>query len=217
MSQQRIPVLALLILLPLAGCAGGVAAPAAPPAASTSAASPTRAATPTAAADRPSAPVVPTTRATLGSVAAEPEPTRFAAGSVGIDLPVKSYGVDDAGFMLLPETVDQVAWYAYSARPGDGAGTTVLAAHVDTAAEGLGPFARLEDLREGDDLSLTDADDRVRSYVVTSVEEVDKAEVPLDRVFRRDGEPELKVITCGGRFDRRTGYSDNVIVSARPR
>ena len=48
------------------------------------------------------------------------------------------------------------------------------------------------------------------------MEKVAKSEVPLDRVFRRDGDPELKVITCGGSFDRRDGYSDNVIVTARP-
>ena len=118
--------------------------------------------------------------------------------------------------MRLPETVNEVAWYAYSARPGDKAGTTVLAAHVDTAADGLGPFAKLRDLRKGNRVSVTDAAGKLRRYTVTSVEKVDKSEVPLDRVFRREGEPELKVITCGGSFDRRNGYSDNVIVSARP-
>lgn len=215
MGQHRLRTLVLLILLPLSGCAGGVAAPAAPPVAATSSA----AASPAAATDRPTAPAaVPTIRATLGPAAElRPRPTRFVADPVGIDLPVESYGVDDAGFMLLPATVNQVAWYAYSARPGDTAGTTVLAAHVDTAADGLGPFARLRDLRAGDDLAVTDAADRVRRYVVTSVAKVDKSKVPLDLVFRREGDPELKVITCGGSFERRTGYSDNIVVSARPR
>ena len=66
------------------------------------------------------------------------------------------------------------------------------------------------------DMTFVDADDRVRRYAVTDVEKVAKAEVPLDQVFRRDGDPALVVITCGGSFDRGRGYSDNVVVTARP-
>ena len=35
-------------------------------------------------------------------------------------------------------------------------------------------------------------------------------------VSRRDGDPTLVVITCGGGFDRGRGYTDNVIVTAQP-
>ena len=223
-ARPRIAVLGLLLLLPLGGCAGEtIAPPTVLPAGTASSVvrpptSPTTlpSATPT----PPSTPAVPvpTVQATLGPAAEPgPAPVRFAAGEVGIDLPVRPYGVDDEGFMRLPTTVDEVAWYAYSARPGDRAGTTVLAAHVDTAAEGLGPFARLPELDEGDELRVVDAEERARRYVVTAVEKVAKAEVPLDRVFRRDGDPALVVITCGGSFDRGRGYSDNVVVTARPR
>ncbi|SDS91138.1 LPXTG-site transpeptidase (sortase) family protein [Friedmanniella luteola] len=211
--------LGLLLLLPLGGCAGGTAAPAtAPPARTTAAPTPTP--TPAAPSREPSeaaAPAVPTVRATLRPAAREaPAPVRLVADDVRIDLPVQPYGVDADGFMLLPATVDEVAWYAYSARPGARAGTTVLAAHVDTVADGLGPFANLRDLDEGDELRVTAADEQVHRYAVSSVEKVAKAEVPLDRVFRRDGDPALVVITCGGSFDRGRGYSDNVVVTARP-
>ncbi|GAA1846233.1 class F sortase [Microlunatus capsulatus] len=217
-ARHRTAVAGLLLLLPLVGCAGGTAAPAAAPPVSTTPA-PAASATPTPRPTASAAPVpeVPTTRATLRPAADPgPAPVRFTAGDVAIDLPVRPYGVGEDGLMLLPETVREVAWYAFSARPGDRAGTTVLAAHVDTVADGLGPFANLRDLDEGDELTVTDADDRVRRYAVTDVEKVAKAEVPLDRVFRRDGDPALVVITCGGSFDRGRGYSDNVVVTARP-
>ena len=220
-ARHRTAVLGLLLLLPLVGCAGGTAAPAAAPPATTA---PTTTTTPSPSPARPApprtaapVPEVPTVRATLQPAARPgPAPVRFTADDVRIDLPVQPYGVGDDGLMLLPETVREVAWYAFSARPGDRAGTTVLAAHVDTVADGLGPFANLRDLDEGDELTVTDADDRVRRYAVTAVEKVAKAEVPLDHVFRRDGDPTLVVITCGGSFDRGRGYSDNVIVTARP-
>lgn len=227
-ATHRTAVLGLLLLLPVGGSVGGVAATAAAPSAvSTPVAAPSvspspdpAAATPAprpATGDKASVPSVPTVRATLAPPAKPaPVPVRFTAPEVGIDLPVQGYGVDDDGLMLLPETVNEVAWYAYSARPGDRSGSSVLAAHVDTVADGLGPFAALPELDKGDELQVTDAAKRVRRYVVISVEKVAKAEVPLERVFRRDGDPTLVVITCGGSFDRGRGYSDNVIVTAQP-
>lgn len=222
-ARHRTAVLSLLLLLPLGGCASGTVAPAAVPPVSSGAPATAAPLPPTGPTPRPAprttatpAPV-PTVRATLRPAAApRPAPARFTADDVGIDLPVQPYGVDDAGFMQLPDTVDEVAWYAYSARPGDRTGTTVLAAHVDTLDDGLGPFANLRDLDEGDELRVADTGGDLRRYAVTSVEKVAKAEVPLDQVFRRDGDPALVVITCGGSFDRGRGYSDNVIVTARP-
>ena len=213
----RLPAALVLVLLPLAGCAGapgpGASLDPAPAVVSTAARPGPRASEPT-----PAPVAVPTVRATLPPPARErPVPGGFRAPAVDIDLPVVPVGVDAAGEMELPRTVREVAWYSYGARPGDPAGTTVLAAHVDTRADGLGPFARLRQLDEGDDLVVTDRDGRERRYRVTDVAEVPKAEVPLDRVFRRDGPATLVVITCGGSFERRTGYRDNVVVTARPR
>lgn len=219
-ARHRTAVLGLLLLLPLGGCAGGTVAPAAVPSASSDPAATAPPATPAprpATTRQPAPAPVPTVQARLRPVAEPgPAPVRFAAAAVGIDLPVRPYGVDDAGSMELPDTVGEVAWYAYSARPGDRVGSTVLAAHVDTLEEGLGPFANLRDLDEGDELLMADAEGDVRRYAVTAVRKVDKAAVPLDQVFRRDGDPTLVVITCGGSFDRGRGYSDNVVVTARP-
>lgn len=164
------------------------------------------------------APVVPQYRATVPPVAPErPVPARFVASSIGVDLPVVKTGVADDGRMQLPETNQEVAWYAYGSRPGDAAGTTVLAAHVDTRTEGLGPFARLRQLRRGAELAVTDAAGRTRRYTVTAVDDVPKSRVSVDQLFRQDGPATLRVLTCGGPFSRQTGYRDNIVVSAEPR
>ena len=39
----------------------------------------------------------------------------------------------------------------------------------------------------------------------------------MDQIFARQGDERLVVITCGGPFDRRTGYRDNVVVVAEPK
>jgi len=162
-------------------------------------------------------PTVPQRRATLGPEAVErPAPARFSADSINVELPVVATGVATDVRMQLPETNEEVAWYAFGARPGDPVGTTVMAAHVDTRAEGLGPFSRLRRLDRGDDIQVTDAAGRAHRYRVTTVDDVKKSKISLDQLFRRDGSPQLKVLTCGGPYSRETGYRDNIVVTATP-
>ena len=125
-------------------------------------------------------------------------------------------GVADEGMMELPTTAYAIGWYKFGPRPADRSGTTVLAGHVDTRKEGLGPLAGLRDVDRGAEIELTAADGASRRYRVTEVEAIRKARVPLERIFARDGAERLVVITCGGPYDRRTGYRDNVILTAQP-
>ena len=118
--------------------------------------------------------------------------------------------------MELPETVREVGWYEFGSRPADRAGTTVLAGHVDTDREGLGPMARLAEVDDGALITVTARDGDVSRYRVRSVRKIKKQRVPLDQVFAREGAARLVVITCGGPFSRRTGYRDNLIVTAEP-
>lgn len=143
-------------------------------------------------------------------------PNRFQAPAAGIDLSVVPVGVADNGLMVLPETISQVGWYEFGARPADRAGSTVLAGHVDTIREGLGPLARLRDLEPGSELIVSAQQADPRRYRVASVRRISKARVRLPELFARDGAERLVVITCGGPFDRRTGYRDNVVVVAEP-
>lgn len=165
-----------------------------------------------------SLPSVPQYRATLPpAVDDTPAPARFAAPSVQIRLKIIKTGVAENGQMQLPDSNREVAWYEFGSRPADAMGTTVLAAHVDTRAEGLGPFARLRELRPGQEITIADTNGQTQSYAVTAVTEIQKSKVVIDELFRRDGPPELKVLTCGGPYSRETGYRDNIIVSASPR
>jgi hypothetical protein len=44
-----------------------------------------------------------------------------------------------------------------------------------------------------------------------------KRRLPTERLFARDGPPQLVLITCGGPFDRRLSrYRDNLVVLAAP-
>jgi LPXTG-site transpeptidase (sortase) family protein len=141
-------------------------------------------------------------------------PTGLAIPRLGIRLPVQPAGVDRQGDMALPATPYRLAWYRFGPRPLDTAGATVLAGHVDTAEDGVGPLARLGELRAGD-LLRVQAGRRTVTYRVDSVTRVAKAVLDLPAVFSRTGEPRLHLLTCGGAYlPDQGGYQDNVVVAA---
>jgi sortase (surface protein transpeptidase) len=152
---------------------------------------------------------------TSSSVRAAAVPRRLSITRLGLRMPVVARGVDDGGAMALPTSAFRVAWYRFGARPLEDAGATVLAGHVDTRAEGVGPLAGLAALRVGDLIMLRAGRHDV-TYRTTSVTRISKALIDLPAVFSRKGAPRLHLVTCGGAYlPERGGYQDNVVVSAR--
>ena len=64
-------------------------------------------------------------------------------------------------------------------------------------------------------MRVTRSDGRVVRFAVTSVQEVPKSRFPTEAVYAPTPRPELRLITCGGAFDRAVrSYRDNVVVDA---
>jgi hypothetical protein len=144
-------------------------------------------------------------------------PVRIRVADAGVDALVVVTGVDERGDMAVPEDIRTVGWYRFGAGPGAAAGSAVLAGHVDDRIQGRGAFYRLADLPPGSPVEVTLADGTELTYRVSAVERVPKTVLPADRLFARDGPPQLALITCGGDFDReKGGYTDNVVVTAAP-
>ena len=205
--------------LVLAGCAGQADDAAAP-----SATAPTVTADP-APREEPGAPgralpEVPVRSADLSALEVEPvvEPVGLAVPSIDVAMAVEPVGVQDDGQMEIPPLVEIGGWYRYGASPADDAGTSVIAAHVDSVASaGVGPFARLQDVAVGDPVEVTLADGSTRAFTVTGVRRSPKPSIQWEDVFVRGGGQRLVLITCGGSFDRSArSYTDNVIVTAEP-
>ena len=205
-------IAATVMVLLLAGCSSAPArlapSPAATPTA-TSAAPPKPA--PTAVID------VPVQGSELTAPVATVPPVRIRVPSVQIDIPVGPVGVGDDGLMEIPFDIRTAGWYQYGPAPESATGSTVITAHVDSFEQGLGPFAYLKELSAGAEVIVTAADGTDYRYIVESVQNVEKKQLPLDQVFDRDGAPRLVLITCGGQFDENVlNYSDNIIVIANP-
>lgn len=163
----------------------------------------------------PDVPVVDAApRSRANSRAAQPVRVRIA--EVDLDVEVRPTGVAEDGSMELPGTVRRAGWYRFGATPRERSGTTVIAAHVDTRTEGLGPFARLTSLRRGDRIVVTDRGGDQHAYRVVARRQIDRTRLPVNELFDRDGPRRLVVLTCGGAYDARNGYRDNVVVIAEP-
>lgn len=109
---------------------------------------------------------------------------------------------------------DRAAWYRYSPAPGS-LGPAVIVGHVDSKAGGPSVFFDLGRLRRGDLVEVARADGTLARFAVDDVRRYRKASFPTASVYADTDRAALRLITCGGPFDRATGhYLDNVVVSA---
>ncbi len=151
----------------------------------------------------------------LEPVVAAAAPVRVVIPSLGADGVVVPTGVDDTGELDIPGDARTLVWWKFGPTPG-APGSAVIAGHLDWKGV-LGVFNRLADTPVGETVTVTYDDGHEQSWVVTSVELVDKPAVAVDGTFARDGEPTLRLVTCGGEFDRAIHhYKSNVIVTAVP-
>ena len=117
------------------------------------------------------------------------------------------------GQLQVPADPQRAGWYSEGAAPGDR-GPAVLVGHVDSY-RGPGVFARLASLRKGDLVHVRRADGSLVTFEVRLVRTYAKRSFPTELVYVGDGRPSLRLITCGGAFDRRTGhYLSNTVVFA---
>lgn len=142
-------------------------------------------------------------------------PTRLTITRLGVDAPFTDLTLDASGVLQAPPPDDPnlVGWYRDGVAPGQR-GTAVVAGHVDTKT-GPAVFLLLRILDKGDTVDITRADGTAVTYTVDSVETFAKDQFPDERVYADTPDAQLRLITCGGVYDKRHGgYLSNVVVFA---
>lgn len=155
-----------------------------------------------------SRPAEPATTASLPPAA----PLRLEVPRIGVRTPLMKLAKNPDRTVETPplSRAQEAGWYRLGAAPGSR-GAAVIIGHVDSA-RGPAVFYRLGELRPGDRAGVLRADGRTAVFRVDSVERFGKDRFPTRRVYSDPGYAALRLITCGGRFDRATGhYVDNVI------
>ena len=146
----------------------------------------------------------------------DPAPRFLTVAGTTINMPIVEVGVGPDGAMEIPEPFNEAGWYRFGPAPGAAAGTAVVAAHVDTTSD-TAPFSQLKSLAPGTLVTVQRDGAAPVTFRVTGVELMAKDAFDGASIFRRDGPPELKLVTCGGRWlDEQQDYGDNVIVTAVP-
>lgn len=162
---------------------------------------------------------VPTTVKAAGwprpvhSTAGSARPLRVVVPRAGVDAPVVSISTEKGGKLSAPPLAEPtvVGWDRTGPAPGED-GSAVLVGHLDTKT-GPAVFARLSAVKKGDTVAVVRSDDRVVVFRATAVDQVGKSDFPVRKVFGNATKPGIRLVTCGGRFDRaKHSYEDNLIV-----
>jgi LPXTG-site transpeptidase (sortase) family protein len=143
------------------------------------------------------------------------QPKMLAIPRLDLKMPITAVTVDEKGAMAIPDRPTEIGWYAYGPRPGSTRGSAVLGGHVDSREYGVGPLAGLKQLRRGDDIIIK-TNTGTERFQVSTVRLISKQSLDLRDVFKREGEPLMQILTCGGTYRRSGGYQANVVVTARP-
>jgi sortase (surface protein transpeptidase) len=142
-------------------------------------------------------------------------PIQVEIPSIGVSSRLVRLGLHADGTMEVPRDYGLAGWFTGGAMPGQD-GPAVISGHVDSTS-GPAVFYRLRELRPGDLIRVRRAAGDWLAFAVTGTARYAKADFPTDAVFGPVTGPVLRVITCGGNFDRSSGhYLDNVVVTATP-
>lgn len=155
------------------------------------------------------------TPAPLRAALASAVPTRLLIPEIGVSAALGRVGRDALGVIKAPllDDPDRAGWLASGPSPGEPGAALVLG-QLDTAS-GPAVFARLRELCPGDIIGVARTDGTVAVFRMTRSEQVPKRRFSEGRVRLAGDVPELRLITCAGRYDHvRRAYDDNLIVYA---
>jgi hypothetical protein len=140
-------------------------------------------------------------------------PARIEIPRLGVSAPMTTLGLSDDGSVQVPplDNHNLAGWYQGSVTPGQR-GTAVILGHVDSYT-GESVFFSIKTLRPGDRIKVVRADGSTAVFAVDGVQKVVKATFPAEAIYANTSYPSLRLITCGGPFDKAKGqYLDNIVV-----
>ena len=144
------------------------------------------------------------------------EPVLLTIPSIDVRAQVTTSDVRRDGTLQTPPLRKPwlASWYRRSVTPGE-AGSAVLLGHVDSEYSGRAVFFQLGALRPGARIEVDRRDGTTATFRVDRVRSFPRTDFPAGRVFGEShGRPMLRLITCGGAYDRDNGYQRNVVAFA---
>ena len=139
-------------------------------------------------------------------------PVRLQIAAIGVDSTLMALGLRADGTMEVPPSGFPAGWFTGAPTPGE-LGPAIIAGHIDW--KGPGVFFELHNLKPGDRVIITRKDGNKPVFRVTRVAQFQKDQFPTTLVYGNIDHAGLRLITCGGSFNRATGhYEDNIVAFA---
>ena len=139
-------------------------------------------------------------------------PVNLEIPAIDVKVVVKPVGLTVDQELELP-AFGETGWYRLGPSPGQD-GHAVIAGHVDSR-KGLDVFHRLHTVKRGQAIEVRTSTGALLTYEVDEVTRQSKESLPESRMWNSNGRPQLALITCGGKFDKKLrSYPDNVVVYA---
>jgi hypothetical protein len=149
----------------------------------------------------------------LPAVLAASRPVRVQIPAIGVDTELMDLGLQADGSLEVPATGFPAGWFTGAPTPGER-GPAVIAGHVDWGGA-PGVFAQLRDVAVGDEIDVVREDGSTAVFRVHEVGQYAKDAFPTAAVYGDLDHAGLRLITCGGDFDRAAqSYVDNTVVFA---
>lgn len=154
------------------------------------------------------------------SAAGQPAPQDTGQAPARLSLPgggsakLVQEDLDANGALKIPEGLDEAAWWG--AKLGADRGVALLSGHVNWKGR-KGPFDELWQVKQGQEVKLTDAAGGAWVYRIDTTETVHKSDLAgrSEQLFDPAGPHRLLLVTCGGEYVGGTeGYEDNRVVTA---
>lgn len=152
--------------------------------------------------------------AVVGLVHVRPESVSIP--SIKVSSALVDLGLNTDGTLQVPADYSKAGWYTGGQYPGDADGPPALiAGHIDDL-HGPAVFYRLSQLHVGNHVLVHRVDGSVATFVVYRVGSFLKSQFPAASIYANTARPELRLITCAGKFDRHAGsYLSDFVAFAR--
>lgn len=140
-------------------------------------------------------------------------PLQLRIADIQLNASIGNVGLDNKGAIEVPADYQTTGWYELSPTPGE-LGPSVIVGHLDNI-KGVAVFWRLRELVPGQMIEVDRQDGTTAKFVVQKLDQYTQENYPASEVYGNTDYAGLRLITCGGTFNRLTGhYTANTVVYA---
>jgi sortase (surface protein transpeptidase) len=138
-------------------------------------------------------------------------PVRLRIPAIGVNSSLMDLGLKSDGTLETPPGAFPAGWFTGGPTPGQ-IGPAIIVGHVRYNTPGV--FARLTELRPGEEIAVNRRDGSTARFRVTKLAHFAKSEFPTKRVYGNIDHAGLRLITCGGLDADTNEFEENVVVFA---